>query len=414
MVATWAPERFPQRWELVALLWLAFFLNQADRQIFGVLLGAIQADLGLGTVQMGLVATLFTVTLAVLVPVAGYAADVLDKKALLVAAVLVWSAGTICTGFGAGFMQLVLFRSLATGGGEAFYAPAANALIAEAHAETRARAMSLHQTALYAGVITCGVLGPVLGDRWGWRAAFVVFGAAGILLAIVLAARIRAPARPAVPPDLRPTARRAFGHVAGKRTALLITLAFAGMAFVNIGYLTWMPLYLQTKFGLSAAQAGFSSMFFHHVCAFAGVTAGGALSDRIARVDRSGRLKLQAWALLAGAPFIALAAAAPTLFVACFALGAFGLCRGVYDSNIYASLFEVVAPRYRASAAGLMVMGAYLLAACAPLWLGWMGARAGGLSRGLTWLSLAYVLSSLSLFTAVKVFFRKDAHHDRP
>ena len=184
------------KWELVALLWIAFFLNQGDRQIYNVVLPLIGSDLKLDAVQLGLVATVFTVVYGVLVPVAGYAGDVCRRKWMVFASLLIFSTGTVLTGTANGFLLLVLFRSIATGAGEAFYYPAANALIGEFHRESRARAMAIHQTANYTGVVVSGFLAAWIGEKWGWRTAFLTFGVAGILWAALVAWRLKDAPRP--------------------------------------------------------------------------------------------------------------------------------------------------------------------------------------------------------------------------
>ncbi|MBL8235168.1 MAG: MFS transporter, partial [Bryobacterales bacterium] len=136
------------RWELVFWLWCAFFLNQADRQVYSVVLPQLRTELQLSDIEAGLVATLFSLALALCVPVAGWAGDRLDRRRIVLVSLAGWSLSTLLTGFSTGLVFLVLIRSAATGAGEAFYAPAAYALMAAHHAETRSRAMSVHQTAL--------------------------------------------------------------------------------------------------------------------------------------------------------------------------------------------------------------------------------------------------------------------------
>ena len=68
------------RWELIALLWGAFFLNQGDRQIYNAVMPLLREDLGLSDAQLGLVVTIFTLLYGVLVPVAGYAGDAFQRR----------------------------------------------------------------------------------------------------------------------------------------------------------------------------------------------------------------------------------------------------------------------------------------------------------------------------------------------
>ena len=183
------------KWEALALLWFAFFFNQADRQIFGVVLPLIRADLHLTDAELGFIASALGWTLAITVPLAGWVSDRYPKNWVITASLCFWSVATLFTGVSSTFMQFILLRSVATGGGEAFYAPAANALISDLHRETRARAMAIHQTALYVGVVTSGGVAGWIGQQWGWRPAFYVFGAGGIALAAVFAWRLRRPGR---------------------------------------------------------------------------------------------------------------------------------------------------------------------------------------------------------------------------
>lgn len=398
-------RRLPYRWELLAWLWLAFFFNQADRQVFGTVLPQLKIDLGITDVQAGLIATLFTVALAVTVPFAGYSGDACNRARVVTIAVFAWSVATLLSGFGSSLLFLILIRSIATGVGEAFYAPAANALIAEHHHETRARAMALHQTSLYVGVIASGWLAGWLADRLGWRSAFWVFGGCGIVLAAGLALRLHSGGGPG-PANVAPPLRDAL-RVLGRPTVLLLTAAFACMVSVNIGYLTWMPTYLHERFGLNLAKAGFTSMVFHHVGAFAGVALGGWLSDRLGRARPAMRLTLQAAALLAGAPFIWMLGTAATLTGLFAALAMFGVFRGIYDAGIYASLFEVIAPRLRATVVGLIIALAYLVGAVAPLGLGLL--KGGmGLAAGFSLLATVYVAGGALIVVATRWSFQRD------
>jgi sugar phosphate permease len=195
--------------------------------------------------------------------------------------------------------------------------------------------------------------------------------------------------------------------VAKKPTIILLTAAFACMVFVNVGYLTWMPSLLVEKFGLTLTGAGFSSMFYHHVGAFIGVIIGGAIADKFSKINPSNRLLLQSVALFGGAPFIYFIGMADTLTITYIALFLFGIFRGAYDSNIFASLFEVVDPAIRSSASGLMLMCAFLVGAFAPYILGILKPTLG-LAEGLSWLWLSYFLGGVFLLVAVIFFFKKD------
>ena len=146
----------PYKWELIVLLWFAFLFNMADRQAFNIVLPLLSKDLSLTPVQTGLVASVFLWVYSVLVPVGGFLGDIARRKWIVFASLMVWSVGTMLSGAATGLVGLILFRGIATGGGEAFYFPSASSLIGQHHKDTRAMAMSIHTTALYVGIIASG------------------------------------------------------------------------------------------------------------------------------------------------------------------------------------------------------------------------------------------------------------------
>jgi MFS family permease len=305
-------------------------------------------------------------------------------------------------------MHLILLQSIATGGGEAFYSPSANALIGEHHNKTRATAMSIHQTALYAGIIMSGYITGWIADKLGWRFAFYIFGAIGIVLSIIIAARLKN----SQPKKLQDGVRNvsiidALLMFLKKPTALLLTFAFAGMIFVNVGFMTWMPTYLHEKFGFSLARSGFDATFYHYVAAFIGVLIGASVADRYSKRIKGMRGLVQGIGLLLGAPFIFLLGIGNTPFSIYLALALFGLFRGIYDSNIFAALYDVIEPRIRSTATGLMLMFAFVTGASAPYILGKIKPILG-LAWGLSALSLVYIFSALCIFIAVRFFYKKD------
>lgn len=399
------------RWELLGLLWFAFFLHQGDRQIFNNLAPLIIDDLGLTKVQFGLVGTIFTAVYGLMVPLSGYAGDAFRRKWVVLGSLLVFSTATLLTGLCSGLLTLILFRSIATGGGEAFYYPAANSLIGQFHQQTRALAMAIHQTALYVGIVASSFAATV-GQIYGWRSAFFVFGSCGIVMAGVILWRMRdtpqsgatgnspgAAAGPGVVEVLR--------YVFAKRTVLLLGVAFAGQVFVNVGYLTWMPTYLHERFGLALDKASFLALFCHHAAAFVGVTAGGWLSDRLARRWPSARMQFEYLGLLLAAPFIWWMGQAGSAVLCCIALAGFGIFRGVYDSNLFAAPFDVIEPRYRSSAVGVMLCCAFVMGASASTILAWIAQRLD-MATAISSMAGVYVVAGLFVLLALGTTFARD------
>ncbi|MDX9867414.1 MAG: MFS transporter [Kiritimatiellia bacterium] len=402
--------RIAYKWEMLTLLWFAFLFNQADRAMFGFVMPLIKADLHLSDVQLGVVASVFHICYGLLAPVAGYAGDVFRRSRVVVASIATWSLATLLTGLSTRMWHLVVFRGASLSFGEAFYLPSANALISQYHSRTRAFAMSIHQTALYCGMIGSGAIAGFLGHRYGWRCPFALFGALGLFWAALMFFRLADPA--ATHPEaeggknrvpLRETAEALFR----KKSVLMLCGVFGCLVFVNVGYVTWMPTLLHEKFGLTLAQAGFSSMFYHVVCAFAGVMAGGRFSDRLALRRRDGRLIVAALGFLFCVPFVYLMGNSPSLLFSVIGLGGFGLFRGICDSTFFAGLFDVLEIRYRSSGQGLVISFGLLIGALAPVILGWMKGTLG-LSRGIGLMSGVSLLGAVMTGLTLMLFFRKD------
>ena len=187
------------KWEVLALLWVAYLLNQGDRQVFNSVLPQIRDALSLTDTSVSLIAVFFNLFYAAMVPLGGWMGDRYSRKWVTTLSILFWSIATMFTGLANGVFLLILTRSIATGGGEAFFGPANYSLLGQYHTETRARAMSIHQTSYYVGVILAGWLAGWIGDALGWQYAFYIFGGAGVLWAGVMAWRLRDLPRTALP-----------------------------------------------------------------------------------------------------------------------------------------------------------------------------------------------------------------------
>lgn len=403
------------KWELLALLCLAFFFHQGDRAIYGVVISGIQKDLALTAQQLGWVGFVLFFTMALMMPLAGIVGDKFKKNWIITCGLIFWSAATLFTGCVSGILGLILLRSVATAGGEAFYSPAAYPLLAKFHQRTRALALSLHQGALYVGVMTSGFLGGWIAEHFGWRAAFYVFGGCGILLGLVFVFRLKDSPEPASADagkaPAAPSLLEALGVVFRVPSALMVAIGLTAIVFVNNGFIVWGPEFLREKQqGLSLTFAGGYSMFWHHLPAMIGITIAGPLSDRWALRRPTARLELQAVAMALGVPSIVLMAMAPNLTIACLGLAAFGLFRGIYESNTHAAMFQVVTPRYRASAVAISVMIAFLIGSAAPPFLGICKDlnKLHGLSYGFAAMALAYLVGAVAIAAARFVFFHRD------
>jgi sugar phosphate permease len=404
-------KAIPYKWELIVILWLAYFFNQGDRQIFNAVIPLIKKDMRLSDVEIGTIATIFTIVYGCIVPFAGFASDLFKRKWIIFFSLLIFSAGTLLTGFSGSLFSFILIRGIVTGGGEAVYYPAATSLISQYHQKTRAMALSIHQTSLYVGIVVSGFIAAYIGERIGWRYSFYTFGLGGLLLVAYVFFRVKDV--PQKETENRLSVWTVAKNIFAKRTVWMLCLAFGAMVFVNVGYVTWMATFYFEKFHLSLSTAGFTSMFFHFGMAFLGVLIGGRLSDKFSVKRKTIRLETEFIGLLLGAPFIFIMAYTSNLYISYAALAAFGFFRGIYDSNLFAALFDVIEPRYRASSVGVMTSFAFLTGSFAPLLLGIIKTRYG-LSVGIGSLSIFYLLASVLILLAILFFFKKDYYHELP
>ena len=407
------------KWEVVLLLWVAFFLNQADRQAFNIVLPQIQEHLGASDSLMGLIATLFNVFYAITVPFAGYYADRLSRSRQIWISVLIFSTATFFTGLSGGIFAFILFRCFGMGVGQGMFGPTYTGIIASYHdGRTRARAMSIHQTSYYLGVITCGFLAGWLAEKFGWQHAFFVFGGLGIVFTAIIAWRLKdrpsdshsEPAQQVKESSSAPSLPAAIAAIFKVPTAVCMVIAYCGLIFGLNGYLTWMPKYMKETFDLSLSSAGFHSMFWTHAAAFFGVLAAGALSDRMAAVKGGGknRLLLQAAGLLLASPCIVLMGMSGTFGVVCAALAGFGFFRAFFDAGTYAVLYDVIEPKYYSLSSAILILFGFGIGSLAP-WILGMISDGFGLSGGIASLAAVWVVASIALIVARTAFFDKDA-----
>ena len=403
------------KWEVLALLWMAYLLNQADRQVFNTVLPAIRDTLNLTDTSVGLIATIFNLCYAFMVPFGGLAGDRLSRKWVVTIAILFWSVATMFTGLATGVLMLILMRSVATGGGEAFFGPANYSLLGQYHTDTRARAMSIHQTSYYVGVILAGWLAGFIADKLGWQYSFIIFGAAGVIWGIVMAIRLKdkketeaSAVIPSAVEESKPGIFDGFKTVFTTPTALVLTIGFSGFIFVITGYMTWVPAFLQEEFGQTQAAAGFNSMFWTYVAAFAGVLLAGTLSDKIAIRDRKVRMVIQGIGLILGAAFLFFVGGNMALWAIYLCFAGWGFFRAFFDANIYTVLYDVTPARLHASCSSALITTGFAVGALAPVILGAMKDSMGSLSATFPVLGAVWIVCGILMLIVSKTHYQRD------
>lgn len=404
------------KWLLLVLLAVTYFLMHAARQVFNASLPQIKVDLaghGATDAQLGLSRTIFLFAYGCMVPFAGLAADFFRRKWVIVIGTLLFSTSVFFTGFADSMLMFFVLYGLLNGIGQCMIPGAASSLIAQYHVETRSTALSIYQSALYVGVLVSSVLAGWLGgaSQGGWRISFWAFGGVAIVWLVFLACFLKnTPALQVEGADDKPRFGEAFKAFFSKPSAILLMFAFGMLVFGSNCFRTWMPAFMQQKaeWGLTPGSAAFHSVFWFYVGSFLGIAVGARTSDRLSRLRPGIRLSIMAIGLAISAPAMAGMVLVPTLGLSCLMMFFFGLGGGFFDCNLYAGLFDVVAPRYRSAAMGMYLSGAFFLGCPATAVLGWVGQNFS-LQHGIAIFGGTYALGSLAIFIARAAFYRRDA-----
>jgi MFS family permease len=359
-----APSLHRHAWLIVALLVPVALLNYLDRQMLASMKFSVMRDvpdIGLEA-NWGAVLALFKWVYALCSPIGGYLADRFPRRYVIAGSLFVWSTITWATGRVTTYDELLATRAL-MGVSEAFYIPAALALIADVHnGPTRSRAVGFHQMGIYVGVIIGGFGGyaadhPTLGWRWAFEAAGVV----GILYAVPLFLVLRRVVPVSLPMDRQQAAAvapgRAIRALLGNGSFVLLVLYFTLPALAAWIVRDWMPAILKAEFGIGQGLAGVSATLYWQVAAIAGALGGGWLADRWMRRTPRGRIYTSAigTALIVPAMFgVGYAPQTGHLWVAVAFLIVFGLGWGFFDANNMPILCQVAPPALRATGYGLM------------------------------------------------------------
>ncbi|MBV8473779.1 MAG: MFS transporter [Hyphomicrobiales bacterium] len=350
-----------RRYYALLLLTLIYGLNFLDRTVFNVLIEPIKTEFGLSDTTIGLLAGFGFVLLysALGMPIARFA-DRANRRNIVAAGLALWSAMTMLCGFAQGAWMLALAR-VGVGLGEAAGTPASQSIVADLFTQAeRPRALGIYAIGTYVGIFLGYFFGGWINHFYGWRVAFIGAGAPGVLLAIVLLATVREPARSSVGRGAAATLAAGVAFLSSQRTFLIVLIGFCVTTFANYASSVWIPPFLARVHHLSSADVGTYAGTFKGLFGVAGTLLGGFVTERLARRDE--RWLLWAPAIMSGVagPIFAVCMLTHSFLVSIVALGLFSAAVGFHLGPIFSLGQTVAKPELRALGAATLLLTATL------------------------------------------------------
>ena len=353
-------SRLSLPWLIVALLVPVALLNYLDRQMIAAMKTSVMSDVSGITEdsQWGFMLGQFKWCYALFSPIGGFLADRFSRRWTIGASLFCWSLITLLTGMVTDYSGLLWTRT-AMGISEAFYIPAALALISDYHTSaTRSKAVSFHQMGIYFGVILGGFAGYAAdAPAIGWRMTFQVIGVIGILYAIPLVLTLRDIKRVASSTESKSQA--SYSELFLSPSFYLLIAYFTLPAFAGWVVRDWMPSILKTSFDLSQGFAGVSATLYWQAAAILAALFGGWLADRWSRKSIRGRIYVSAIGtslIIPSLLMVGVATSEKSMVLAILALVLFGIGWGFFDCNNMPILCQIVRPNNRATGYGIMNM----------------------------------------------------------
>ena len=351
-----------RRYALGVLL-AVYVLNFVDRQILSILAEDIRKEIQLSDTALGVlsgIAFALFYTFAGL-PIARWA-DTGTRRSIIALALFIWSGMTALTGLATSFAQLVAAR-VGVGIGEAGASPPSHSLISDLFPpERRASALAIYSLGIPIGGALGSILGGYLGQKYGWRTAFMAVGLPGALLALVVRLTLREPRRGASEPGLQ-RASNGSGESVGdvlrfmSRLPSFLHMAFGASlhAFYGYGAAYFVPVFLIRVHHMDKLQVGAWLGLIALTTGVVGISLGGLISDRLAERDARWYMRVPAIASTVAIPFAFVFYLWPDPTTAILLSIPGTLLGGVYLGPTFAMTQSLVRPQMRALASAILL-----------------------------------------------------------
>ena len=375
-----APISLPYRRYALALLLTVNLLNYIDRQVLFAVFPLIKIDLALSDTELGFLGSAFMLSYLLFAPLFGWLGDHWSRTRLAAGGLIVWSLATALAGFAPGYRTLLAARAT-VGVGEASFGTVSPGLVADFFPkERRGRILSWFYVAIPVGSALGYLLGGVLGQRYGWHAAFLLVGLPGLFLAVPLWL-LRTPPRGG--DDVHPVAvgkkvSSGYGALFKNRSFVCNTLAMTAMTFAIGGLAQWLPSFLYRVHALDVARANTLFGATTVLAGILGTLVGGWFGDRWQKKSGKGYLLVSGWGFLIGTPFAVWAILAPTLSGCMTAIFLAEFFLFLNTGPLNTVIINVTDPAVRAMAFAVNIFFIHALGdAISPAILGWLSDQWG-------------------------------------
>jgi MFS family permease len=415
-----APLSLAYRRYALGLLLSVNLLNYIDRQVLFAVFPLIKLDLNLTDTALGFLGSAFMLSYLLFAPLFGWLGDHWSRTRLAAGGLVIWSLATAMAGFAAGYRTLLAARAT-VGVGEASFGTVSPGLVSDYFPkESRGRILAWFYVAIPVGSALGYLLGGVLGQTFGWHAAFLIVGIPGLLLAIPIAL-LRTPPRggdadpqPAsgltLPEGTGNSAAAGYAALFRNRSFVLNTLAMAAMTFAIGGLAQWLPSFLNRVHALDVARG---NTLFGGITVLAGILGtlvGGWLGDRWQKKSGKGYLLLSGWGFLLGTPFAVWAILAPGLTGCMSAIFIAEFFLFLNTGPLNTVIINVTNPAVRAMAFAVNIFFIHALGdAVSPSILGWLSDQ-WGLRSALLITPVAMVVAGIFCFICGRFVVQDMAH----
>lgn len=385
----------------LSVLTLINLLNYLDRYVVSGIVPDLKAPpLGLSDSQIGLLTTAFMLVYMVTAPFFGALGDRGSRTKPIAIGVLLWSIATLVSGFADNYVHLLGARAL-VGIGEAAYVAIAPALLSDCFSRAqRGRVLSVFNMAIPVGAALGYIVGGLMSHHFGWREAFFVAGAPGIVLALFV---LRLPDPPRGSRDEgevrsdgpAASAASVYLNLLRRPAYMLVVLGYAAYTFALGGLAVWMPNFLERVHHIPAVKATTSFGAIVVVTGFLGTFIGGWLGDYWLKYSRQAYLWMSGWITLLAAPFafVALSADSPSVYYPAIVVAELLLFMSTGPIN--SAIINLVSPTQRASAIALSMFTIHLLGDVpSPTLIGWLS-DISSLGKAVLIVPVAVVISGI-------------------